>query len=84
MKLFDDLSESVLRVWTKLEKKCPVCGHDLDITPELTSKRFPIIECEQCHFRLEFNTRNNARMTFAAFFIPVLSFALGLIVRSFF
>lgn len=84
MKLFDDVSESVLRVWTKLEKKCPICGNELDIVPELLSKRFPMIECEQCHFRLEVSTRNNHRISMIMVVVIPLAFAFGLIFPLFF
>ena len=84
MKLFDDVGESVLRLWTKLEKKCPACGADLDIVPELLSKRFPIIKCEQCHLTLEVSTRNNYRMSWTIVVAIPLAFAFGLILHIFF
>lgn len=84
MKLFDDLRKNALEVWIKLEKKCPVCGYDLDIVPELLSKHFPSLKCEQCHFMIELNTRNNQRITMIIFLVLPVAFALGIFFKTFF
>ena len=84
MKLFDNVRESLLKVWEKLEKKCPRCGCDLDIVPELMTKRFPVIECERCHLTLEVSTRNNSRMYLVILVVIPFSFALGVLFHTFF
>ena len=84
MIFFDDARQMLLRTWEKIEKKCPVCDHEIEVKIADLPKRFPRLECPQCHYRLDVTTRNNERLSFIlGFILPsvfVVAWVLGGII----